>query len=136
MSEQPQPDTYFASEQAPTGTTPGTATWNDLEEIDPIEFLPGLRFRPVAGERLLVNFVSYEPGTVVPEHAHEEEQMTFVLDGAFEFTMNGETRMLTPGTVAHIPSFVPHAARTLDAGCVQVDVFSPPRRVLLEAMRR
>lgn len=135
MSDQPEPAVYFASEQAPEGTTLGTPSWNDLEAIDPIELIPGLRFRPVAGERLLVNFASYEPGTTVPEHAHEEEQMTFVLEGEFEFTIAGETRTLRPGMVAHVPSFVPHAASTRETGCVQVDVFSPPRRTMLEAMR-
>lgn len=135
MSNQPEPEVYFASEQAPEGVTLGAPSWNDLDAIDPIELIPGLRFRPVAGERLLVNFASYEPGTTVPEHAHEEEQMTFVLEGEFEFTIAGETRTLRPGMIAHVPSFVPHAARTGGTGCVQVDVFSPPRRTMLEAMR-
>ena len=135
MNDRPEPGVYFASEQAPEGATLGVPSWNDLDAIDPIELIPGLRFRPVAGERLLVNFASYEPGTTVPEHAHEEEQMTFVLEGEFEFTIAGETRTLTPGTVAHVPSFVPHAARTGETGCVQVDVFSPPRRTMLAAMR-
>lgn len=135
MTIQPEPEAHFATEQAPEGATLGTPSWHDLDEIDPVELVPGLRFRPVAGERLLVNFVSYEPGTIVPEHAHEEEQMTFVLEGAFEFTIAGETRTLRPGMVAHIPSFVPHAASTGESGCVQVDVFSPPRRTLLEATR-
>jgi len=135
MSNQPEPGVYFASEQAPEGVTLGTPSWNDLDAIDPIELIPGLRFRPVAGERLLVNFVTYEPGTTVPEHAHEEEQMTFVLEGEFDFTIAGETRTLRPGMVAHVPSFVRHAAATGEAGCIQVDVFSPPRRTMLEAMR-
>jgi len=135
MSHQPEPGVYFASEQPPEGVTLGAPSWNDLEAIDPIELIPGLRFRPVAGERMLVNFASYEPGTTVPEHAHEEEQMTFVLEGEFEFTIAGETRTLMPGMVAHVPSFVPHAASTGETGCVQVDVFSPPRRTMLQAMR-
>ena len=42
---------------------------------------------------------------------------------------------LMPGMVAHVPSFVPHAASTGETGCVQVDVFSPPRRTMLQAMR-
>ena len=126
---------YFASEEPPDGATPAAAAWHELDAIDPVEFLDGLRFRPVVGERMLVNFATYEPGTIVPEHAHEEEQITFVLEGAFEFTLDGETRTMTPGMVAHIPPFVPHAARTLESGCVQVDVFAPPRRVLLEALR-
>lgn len=56
----------------------------------------------------------------------DQEQVAFVLEG--------EARALTPGAVAHIPPHVPHAARTRETGCRQVDVFSPPRRVLLEQM--
>ena len=86
------------------------------------------------GENVLVNFVRYEPGTVVPRHAHDEEQVTFVLEGEFEFECDGETRTLRRGSVVHIPPGVPHAARTLDTSCLQVDVFSPPRRVLVDAL--
>ena len=135
MSDAPESGMYFASERAPEGAALASPTWLDLDAIDPVEFVRGLRFRTVVGERMLVNFATYAPGTIVPEHAHEEEQVTFVLEGEFEFTMDGETRTMIPGMVAHVPPFVPHAARTRETGCVQVDVFAPPRRVLLEALR-
>jgi unsaturated pyranuronate lyase len=108
--------------------------WLEIDQIDPIHFLAGLEFRPVLGENMLVNFVSFEPHTDVPRHAHDEEQVTFVLDGEFEFECDGETRTLRRGSVVHIPPGVPHAARTLDTPCVQIDVFSPPRRVLADAI--
>jgi quercetin dioxygenase-like cupin family protein len=108
--------------------------WVEIAEIDPILFARGLEFRPLLGENVLVNFVSYEPHTDVPRHAHEEEQVTFVIDGEFEFECDGETRTLRRGSVVHIPPGVPHAARTRETSCFQIDVFSPPRRVLVEAM--
>lgn len=125
---------YFASEGLPAGAEGGTGTFYELAEMTPLLFVPGLEFRPVLGERMLVNFATYEPGTVVPRHAHEEEQITFVLEGEFEFEVGGETRTMRAGTALHIPSNVPHAARTYDTRCLQVDVFCPPRRVLVEAM--
>jgi quercetin dioxygenase-like cupin family protein len=109
--------------------------WIEVDEIETIRFAEGLTFRPVLGKDALVNFVSYEPHTVVPVHAHEEEQFTFVLDGEFEFECDGETRTLRRGSVVHIPAGVPHGARTHETTCVQVDVFSPPRKVLAEALR-
>jgi unsaturated pyranuronate lyase len=127
-------DAYFASEPPPAGHEGRTGSWFVLDEIDAVEFVPGLRFRPVLGDEVLVNFATYEPGTVVPMHSHEEEQVTFVLEGEFEFEMNGETRTLRPGMAAHVPAFVPHAARTLESSCTQVDVFVPPRRVLLDVL--
>jgi quercetin dioxygenase-like cupin family protein len=126
---------YFAHDAASDGETDRLGTWHEVGEIDPVEFVPGLLMRPVVGDGVMVNFVTYEPGTVVPMHAHEEEQVTFVLEGEFEFEMNGETRTVRPGMAAHIPPNVPHAARTLDTSCSQVDVFAPPRKVLLEALR-
>lgn len=125
-------DSYFAADAE--RAEGAAARWVELDGVDPVEFVAGLEFRPVLGERALVNWVSYAPNTVVPRHAHEEEQFTFVLDGEFEFECDGETRTLRRGTVVHIPPGVPHAARTYGSGCVQVDVFAPPRRVLVERM--
>jgi len=125
-------DRYFAADaERGEGAVP---RWIELDDVEPVAFLEGLDFQPVLGERALVNFVSYAPNTVVPRHAHDEEQFTFVLDGEFEFECDGETRTLRRGTVVHIPPGVPHAARTRESSCVQVDVFAPPRRVLVERM--
>jgi len=99
-----------------------------------VEFAPGLEFRPVIGTRLLVNFVRYQPHSVAPLHAHEEEQVTFVLEGEFEFDLDGDVRMMHAGMAVLVPPHVPHGARTLDSTCFEVDVFSPPRRALLEAV--
>ena len=127
-------DRYFAGTVVPAEGVVGR--WVELSEIAPIQFMPGLVFRPVLGDRVLVNFVTYEPNTVVPLHAHTEEQLTFVIEGEFEFELDGNVRTLRPGTVAHIPAGVPHAARTRDSPCTQIDVFAPPRSVLVEAMTR
>jgi quercetin dioxygenase-like cupin family protein len=124
---------YFEESQDGTPTSPGR--YVDLDSARMIELLDGLQFRPVVGERALVNFVHYEPNTVVPRHAHEEEQFTFVVEGEFEFDLDGDVRLLRAGTVAVIPPWVPHAARTLDSTCFQIDVFSPPRRGILDALR-
>ena len=84
---------------------------------------------------MMVNFVHYAPNTEAPSHAHAEEQVTFVIDGEFEFDLDGDVRTMRRGTAVHVPPGVPHGARTLDSTCFEVDVFAPPRKVLLEAMR-
>jgi quercetin dioxygenase-like cupin family protein len=123
---------YFAAD-APR--EPGAVPrWIEIDEIDTVEFAEGLTFRPVLGKDALVNWVTYAPNTIVPVHSHVEEQFTFVLDGEFEFECDGERRTLRRGSVVHIPAGVPHGARTYETTCVQVDVFSPPRRVLVEAL--
>jgi quercetin dioxygenase-like cupin family protein len=96
--------------------------------------VPGLSFQPVVGERLMVNFVTFEPRTEAPVHWHDEEQISFVLDGEFEFEVAGEKRILRRGDAVVIPPNVPHGARTHESSCVEIDVFHPPRRGVLDAM--
>lgn len=123
---------YFAADAAAAGTGKGTfVSWGELE---PLEMVPGLEFQPVLGEGVMVNFVSFDPHTEAPLHWHEEEQISFVLEGELEFEVAGETQTLRRGQAVVIPPNVPHAARTYDGSCLEVDVFHPPRRGLLEAL--
>ena len=125
------PEQYFA------GATPQSGergTWVRWDGLEPFEMVPGLTFQPVLGERLMVNFVTFEPHTEAPLHWHDEEQITYVMDGEFEFEVAGETRTLRRGDAVVIPPNVPHGARTHDSPCVEVDVFHPPRRGVIEAM--
>ncbi len=121
--------THFSTEAL--GEPAGTGRYVRVEEITPAEFVPGLGFQPVLGERAMVNFVSFEPGVEAPRHVHEEEQIVIVLDGEFTFDLDGDVRVMRKGDVAVVPSWVPHGAWTTDSPCVEVDVFCPPRRSLL-----
>lgn len=125
-------DRYFATKQ--DSQREGEGNWIRWADLDPIEMVPGLNFQPILGDRLMVNFVALEPNTVAPVHWHEEEQISFVIDGEFEFEVAGEKRMLRRGDSVVIPPNVPHGARTFDSSCLEVDAFHPPRRGLLEAM--
>jgi quercetin dioxygenase-like cupin family protein len=127
------PSAYFGTD--PDLEAAGDGRYVDIPDLDPVEFVSGLQFRPVVGVSMMVNFVNYEPNTVAPRHTHSEEQVTFVIDGEFEFDLDGDVRTMRRGMAVHVPPGVPHGARTHDAPCYEVDVFAPPRRVLLEAMR-
>ncbi len=63
---------------------------------------------------------------VFPEHAHLHEQVMMVVDGRFELTIDGDTRVLHAGDVAVIPSHVRHAGRAMTP-CHVIDVFHPVR---------
>ncbi len=106
------------------------------DALDPIQMVPGLDFQPVLGDRLMVNFVSFEPNTVAPVHWHDEEQISVVLEGELEFEVGGETRVMGKGEAVVIPPNVPHGARTYDGSCLAVDAFHPPRQGVVDAMRR
>jgi quercetin dioxygenase-like cupin family protein len=122
--------THFSLEGSGEPTAPGRFV--DVSAIAPLEMLPGLEFQPVLGEHVLVNFVSFEPHSEAPMHTHEEEQVVVVLEGEFDFTLDGHTRTMRPGDVAVIPPWVPHGAVTHDHPCREMDVFSPPRTTLMD----
>ena len=123
-------ETHFSMEAGGTPTGPGRfVTVNDM---DAVEFLPGLEFRPVLGDNVMTNFVTFAPHTEAPLHVHEEEQVVIVLEGELEFVIDGETKLLKPADVAVYPSSVPYGGRTLETGCTSVYVFTPPRKTLLD----
>jgi quercetin dioxygenase-like cupin family protein len=125
---------HFSTEPGGTPTAPGR--YVAVADVDPVEFVAGLVFRPILGEGSLVNFVSFEPRTEAPMHVHVEEQFTIVLEGEFEFELDGDVRTMRAGDVAVIPPWVSHGARTRDTSCREIDVFTPPRRSLLEHAAR
>jgi len=95
----------------------------DLAEREPF---PGYAGRFLHGTGMSVAHWTVRAGSGFPEHRHPHEQIAMVVEGRFEMTVAGETRVLEPGTVAVIPSNVPHSGRALTA-CRLVDVFQPVR---------
>jgi quercetin dioxygenase-like cupin family protein len=122
-------ESHFGTEAA--GEPAGPGRYVQIDKIASAEFVPGLTFRPVLGQRAMANFVHFEPGAEAPRHVHEEEQIVIVLEGEMTFDLDGDVRTMTKGDVAVIPAWVPHGAWTTDTSCLEVDVFSPPRKTLL-----
>jgi len=93
--------------------------------------------RLFTGERMMLAQVYLDEGAVVPWHSHENEQLTWVLEGALKFWIGGEGSqdvrevVVAAGDVLFIPSNVPHKAEALES-TLDVDVFSPPRRDWLD----
>src|SRR5687768_4331429 len=80
----------------------------------------------VAGEREMLAQIYLKRGALVPMHAHESEQMTYILQGALKYLVGGEEIIVREGEVLHIPSRVPHQAEALE-DTLELDVFSPVR---------
>ncbi len=96
------------------------------EDMNYRELFPGCRARLVHTEKMTISQVILDAGAVVPEHTHEHEQVSNVIQGKFEFTIGGKTHILEPGQIAVIPSNVPHVGKAL-TDCYIIDVFSPVR---------
>ena len=113
---------------------PGAATlyrWDDL----PRETLKaGVQRRLVSTERMMVAHVYFDEGTVVPRHAHENEQLTYILEGVLRFRLGedeSEVVDVKAGEILHIPSWLAHSAEAL-AATLDVDIFCPPRQDWLD----
>ena len=70
--------------------------------------------------------VAFAAGAVGPLHSHPHEQLTYVLSGAFEFTIGDETRVVRAGDTLYKKPNVLHGCRCLEAG-VLLDTFTPQR---------
>lgn len=93
----------------------------------PLEKMSDLISRKlVTGEKAMVAQVFLKKGAVVPEHNHESEQITYILEGALKFELEGREVVVAKGEVLHIPSYVPHRAVALE-DTLDLDIFSPPR---------
>lgn len=86
----------------------------------------------VAGERQMLVQVYVKRGCLVPRHAHDSEQMTYVLQGALKFHVGDDEVTVREGEVIHIPSGVPHQAEALD-DTFELDIFTPVRTEWLPA---
>jgi unsaturated pyranuronate lyase len=93
-----------------------------------------LERRLITGDRMMLAHVYLKKGCIVPKHSHENEQLTYILEGALKFWMgDDESEEITvhAGEVLLIPSHVPHKAEALEE-TLDVDVFSPPRQDWLD----
>ncbi|MEQ8422100.1 MAG: cupin domain-containing protein [Arenibacter algicola] len=97
-----------------------------LAEIVPKEIMPGYHGKLIHTQNMSLAFWEVEAGAKVPEHAHMNEQVMQVLEGKFEFTLDGITKTYEPGDLVIIPPHVPHSGLAL-IPCKLMDVFSPTR---------
>jgi len=97
--------------------------WQD----EPVEELtPSIGRQVVHTDRLTVARILLRRGAVVPEHAHEHEQVANVLEGRVRFRIGGQERVVSATESVVVPSGVPHSVEAL-ADAVVLDVFAPPR---------
>jgi quercetin dioxygenase-like cupin family protein len=92
-----------------------------LEDLNPL-----LRRQFVVGQEIMLARVLLKKGCIVPEHSHHNEQLTYVLDGALKFWIDGREIVVHAGEVLCIPAHMPHKAEALE-DTVDLDIFDPPR---------
>jgi len=128
MTEQP----YFDDSGEPSDAAGRFV--RPTEDVTPLELIAGLRFQPVTTDSVMTNFVTFEPDAEAAMHHHFEQQIAIVLSGELTFTVGGETRVMHAGDVVVIPPHVPHGGVAGPEGCEALDVFTPPRDGIVQAM--
>lgn len=97
-----------------------------ISEYKGRDIAPGLFGRFVHGETMTLSFVDIKKGSVLPEHKHPHEQITYIMDGELEMVIGGEKMLLTPGMVHVIPGNTPHSA-VAHTDVKVLDAFHPVR---------
>jgi len=93
----------------------------ELEDLNPL-----LQRQFVVGKDIMLARVLLRKGCIVPEHSHHNEQVTYILEGALKFWIDGREIVVNAGEVLTIPPHMPHKAEALE-DTVDLDVFDPPR---------
>ena len=109
---------------AETVTQAKYTKWNDIE-VEPLSPLVGRQM--IVGTNVMVARVLLKKGAKVPQHSHHNEQVTYVLEGALRFIIDGREITVSAGEVLCIPPHMPHEAIALE-DTVDLDIFNPPRQ--------
>jgi len=105
--------------------------WDDLprEELNPL-----IGRRLITGDQMMIAQVYIAKGGIVPQHSHENEQLTYILEGTLRLWLGEDGAQVVDvgaGEVLHIPAHVPHRAEALE-DTLDVDIFHPPRQDWLD----
>ena len=93
---------------------------------------PGVTRKVLAySDELMMCEITFEKGARGNVHSHEHLQITYIAEGSFEFTIDGETKIVNKGDSVYMPSNSVHGVVCLEAGKL-VDVFNPMRKDFLK----
>ena len=109
--------------------------WVPYDTAIPVETGPGVTRRILAyTDGLMCVENIFEQGAVGALHSHPHTQITYVLSGAFSFTIDGETRVVRKGDTLLKEDGVVHGCTCLEAGAL-LDIFAPMREDFIASMQ-
>ena len=112
----------------------GEATLHRWDDMPREALKEGIERRLVSTDRMMIAHVYLDEGAVVPRHEHENEQLTYILEGTLRFWLGDDESQVVDvhaGEILHIPSFMPHRAEALEQ-TLDCDIFCPPRQDWLD----
>ena len=98
----------------------------ELKDIEPKELTAGYQATLIHTGSMTLSFVDITAGSILKEHSHPHEQVSTVITGTFQLTVDGVPHVLDTGKVFVIPSNVKHSGLAI-TDCRLLDVFNPER---------
>jgi quercetin dioxygenase-like cupin family protein len=103
------------------------SSFSGLDRLEQIRIWDGITALAVDGERTTLAVIELEPGSAVPEHRHDNEQLGVLVRGSLQFRIGSERRDVAPGDTWRILSGVPHQVTAGPNGALAVECFTPAR---------
>jgi quercetin dioxygenase-like cupin family protein len=103
------------------------STFAGIDRLPHIRIWDGITAQAVEGDRATLAVVNLEPGSTVPEHRHDNEQLGVLIRGSMHFRIGAETMDVGPGDTWRILSGVPHQVTAGPNGALAVECFTPAR---------
>ena len=100
--------------------------FKNIEDIESFEVVPGIVGKIIHTDKMSMSFFEIAKGAALPEHHHFHEQTSYIQEGKFQFTVDGETEVVSSGNYINIAADTPHSAIAL-TDCKVIDVFIPCR---------
>jgi len=108
-------------------STPATFKYTPWNQVEREKMNPLIDREMVVGDQVMLARVLMKKGAHVPLHHHHNEQVTYILEGALKFALDGKEVVVRAGEVLCIPPNMPHEAWALEE-TIDLDVFNPPRQ--------
>jgi quercetin dioxygenase-like cupin family protein len=119
-------DTALSNTVSRSAARPSVLQYIPWSSVPLEDLTPLLQRQFVVGQEIMVARVLLKKGCIVPEHSHHNEQLTYILEGALKFWIDGKEIVVHAGETLCIPSNMTHKAEALE-DTVDLDVFNPPR---------
>jgi quercetin dioxygenase-like cupin family protein len=103
------------------------SAFGSIEGIEHLRIWDGITAQAIEGDRTTLAVIDLEPGSAVPEHHHDNEQLGVLVRGSMTFRIGDETRELSAGDTWRILSHVPHEVTAGPDGALAVECFAPAR---------
>lgn len=97
-----------------------------LEDLESKEIVKGYRAQFVHSDNMTTAYWEVDSGAALPVHSHKQEQISNIIEGEFEFNLDGDVRIIKKGDVIIIPSNIPHGGKAVTK-CKIIDTFYPVR---------